>query len=246
MHDATEATAVGESVWSLVVNDEPYSVGTASPGGEAALGAGRLIADGLIEKAADLLSIGAGVLHNGAVRIEAKIDPRRFAASRELRQHQAAEGCGLFHFLRCAPRLLTRGRPVDVVAPGDVAPMLQELFEACRQTARGGGVHAAGLGTGGGLRNIIVDVARHAAAEKAVGSAFLTDGLPLGGGLVVTSRISGAMALLAARAGICWIASRSIPTTLAVDIAAVAGMTLVARAAGGGTRIIVPPTAMHE
>jgi FdhD protein len=246
MHDSSRVTSIGEAVWSLVVNDELYLAGTASPGNERALGVGRLVAEGLIGGPADLLSIGTTALPNGSVRIEASIDPRPFAAGRDLRQHQAAEGCGLLHFLRCAPQLLARSRQTEAVDPGIVAPMLHELFEACRRTAPGGGVHAAGLSSGGDLHDIMVDVARHAAAEKAVGSVCLAKGLPLGGGLVVTARVSGSMALLAARAGVCWIASRSIPTTLAVDIAAVAGMTLVARAAGGEAQVIAPPTPAHE
>jgi FdhD protein len=245
MHESSNETAVGEAVWSLVVNDEPYLAGTASPGNERALGTGRLIAEGLIGDAADLHSIELVHRPVGTIRIEAKIDTRRFAVGRALHAHQVTEGCGLLHFLHCAPEELARPRPAQVVDPADVAPMLHELFEACRRAAPGGGVHAAGLFSGGGMHHVTVDVARHAAAEKAVGSAFLTGGLPAGDGLVVTARISGSMALLAARAGICWIASRSIPTTLAVDIAAVAGMTLVARA-GGASRVITPPIRAHE
>jgi formate dehydrogenase assembly factor FdhD len=54
------------------------------------------------------------------------------------------------------------------------------------------------------------------------------------------------MTLLAARAGVGWMASRSIPTTLAVDIAAASGLTLVARATSGAARFIVPPTTVPE
>lgn len=226
----------------MVVNDEPWSTGTASPGDGTALGLGRLVADGLLEAMTDLTSVSARTLDSGATRIDARIAEHRHAASRDLRAHQATTGCGLRHYVHCAPGLLARPRLDEVPVESGIATMLNSLFEACRHAAPGGGVHAAGLWHDGELRFVTVDVARHAALEKVVGSACRIIGLPVRGGLVTTARISGAMALLAARAGVSWVASRSIPTTLAVDIAAVARLTLVARAAGGSARFMTPPT----
>ena len=59
--------------------------------------------------------------------------------------------------------------------------------------------------------------------------------------LVTTARISGGMAAKAARAGLPWIASRSVPTTLALEIASLAGITVFARAAGPDARVCVLP-----
>jgi FdhD protein len=86
-----------------------------------------------------------------------------------------------------------------------------------------------------------VDVSRHAAVDKAAGAALLggVDDAPRG--LVLTARISGQIALTAARSGIGWIASRSIPTTLAVAIGAAAGLTLVARAGSRDVHTFAPP-----
>lgn len=246
MREDTNPSAIEEAVWSLVINGAPWSSGTASPGSERALGLGRLVMDGLIASMADVSDLRTDALENGARRIEATIEPHRLAVGRELREHQAAAGCGLLHFIACAPRLLSRPRPADLPGGEEIATMLDSLFRSCRRTAPGGGVHAAGLWRAGELRFITVDVARHAAIEKVVGAACLTEGLPSGGGLVSTARLSGAMALLAARAGVSWLASRSIATSLAVDIAAVAGLTLVARATGGGARMIVPPSPIPE
>ena len=52
--------------------------------------------------------------------------------------------------------------------------------------------------------------------------------------------ISGGIAEKAARAGLAWVASRSVPTTLAVEIAAAAGLPIVARAAGKDARVFAP------
>jgi FdhD protein len=52
-------------------------------------------------------------------------------------------------------------------------------------------------------------------------------------GLLVTGRISAELAFKAARAGLDWVATPSVPSTLAVEIARRSGMTLVGRAVSG-------------
>ncbi|MGH7445399.1 MAG: formate dehydrogenase accessory sulfurtransferase FdhD, partial [Longimicrobiales bacterium] len=49
-------------------------------------------------------------------------------------------------------------------------------------------------------------------------------------GLVLSARVSGEIARKATAAGVAWIATRSVPTTLALDIAQSAGIAIVARA----------------
>jgi FdhD protein len=79
-------------------------------------------------------------------------------------------------------------------------------------------------------------VGRHNAVDRALGAAFLAGDGPQGCGLVLSARISGQMAMVAARAGIAWIASRSVPTRLALEIARAAGLPLIARAGRQGHR----------
>ena len=54
--------------------------------------------------------------------------------------------------------------------------------------------------------------------------------MPAQFGLLTSSRVSGEIADKAARAGFSWLASRSIPTTLAADIAQRAHMPIIGRA----------------
>jgi formate dehydrogenase accessory protein FdhD len=51
-------------------------------------------------------------------------------------------------------------------------------------------------------------------------------------GLLVSSRISGEIARKAARSTVAWLASRSIPTTLAVRTAQKVRLPIIGRAAG--------------
>jgi formate dehydrogenase accessory protein FdhD len=51
--------------------------------------------------------------------------------------------------------------------------------------------------------------------------------------MLVTGRISAELAFKAARAGLAWVATPSVPSTLAVEIARRAGMVLLGRAVSG-------------
>ena len=118
----------------------------------------------------------------------------------------------------------------------DAATLLKSLFAACDEVSPEGGVHGAALSDGRTLHTPAVDVARHSAVHRAIGAVFLSGADLSQLGLLLTARISGPIALTAARAGLAWVASRSVPTSLAAAIALRAGLPLLARAAGRGAQ----------
>ncbi len=69
--------------------------------------------------------------------------------------------------------------------------------------------------------------------DKAIGGALLAGREAAGLGLLVTGRISAELAFKAARAGVNWVATPSVPSTLAIEIARRSGMVLVGRAVSG-------------
>jgi FdhD protein len=97
-------------------------------------------------------------------------------------------------------------------------------------------MHAAAIWADGVLRDPVFDVGRHNTVDRALGRA-LAARIPLdSAGLLLSARVSGAMALRAARAGIGFLASRSIATGLAEQIAAAAGLPIIARAGARSER----------
>jgi|SRR6185312_1602125 FdhD protein len=136
--------------------------------------------------------------------------------------------------------------PQTLFALPDALRAGQRLFEST------GGLHAAGLFTTEG-RPLVVreDVGRHNAVDKVLGWALLNDHIPARGCiLMVSGRASFELAQKAVMAGVPILAAVSAPSSLAVELADEAGLTLVGFLRGttmnvyaGAERIVVTSTA---
>ncbi len=127
------------------------------------------------------------------------------------------------------------------VTTATLAALPDRLRAAQRTFDRTGGLHAAGLFTAGGdLVCVREDVGRHNAVDKVVGWAVRGGRLPLAGHvLLVSGRASFELVQKASMAGVPVLAAVSAPSTLAVDLAAEAGLTLVGFLRGATMNVYV-------
>ena len=238
--------AVPERGVRLRVNGLVVATWTCSPTGLEALAAGRLVSDGFVRVPADILALRTLPEERGLLGVDAEVPPARMATALAEAEHRAEHGCGPRFLLDCRPDLLAPVDPEGRSTPSGRTPtpdldvfhgLFRALFGASPSRSGSGGLHVAALSDGAVLHSLHEEVARHNAVDRAIGQAVLEERDPAGLGLVISARISGAMAAKGARAGLGWIASRSVPTTLAVEIAAAAGMPIIARAAGPDARV---------
>jgi len=226
------------AVW-LEVNGRPAVTWMCTPELLEELAVGWLHGEGYIETRRDLRSLRPCATDLG---FWAEVDDARVrAVQAENRTPVLASGCGAVAVFLAdpasAPHEEPRGTPPSAAA---LRAQFKALFTAGERYQDTGGIHAAALGTDTGLLHHAEDIGRHNAVDKVIGAALLRDRSPAGLGLLVTGRISAELAFKAARAGVAWIATPSVPSTLAGQIARRTGMTLVGRAVSGTPQVHEP------
>jgi FdhD protein len=152
----------------------------------------------------------------------------------EDRRSVLASGCGAVTTMLADPASAThRGTTVEPPEQEVLRGLLKSLFQRGERYRDTGGIHAAALTDGTSLLTHAEDIGRHNAVDKVIGAALLEQLEITGVGLLVTGRISAELAFKASRAGLDYVATPSVPSSLAREIADRSGMTLVGRAASG-------------
>lgn len=234
-----KGATVEEQVVSIQVNGQLVSIATCTPEKLEAFAVGRLVGEGYINTRADILDLRVNPRQNCTV-IEVELSLPAAQAGEGERRHRTQHGCGLLYFLDCAPETLKREWSADPPPLETFPELYRLLFEAGDAHRETGGMHSAALTGSGRLMHHADDVGRHNAVDKVIGAALLAGDDPDAYGLLLTSRISGEIALKCARAGVRWIASRSIPTTLALRVASSASLPLIGRAPGKDAHVHLP------
>src|SRR5262245_7179195 len=217
---------VEETPVAITVNGHPVLQTTCTPSLLEAFAAGRLLAEGYVHERTDVRAITVeGGDHLRTIRVELAL-PAAQAGEGE-RRHRAQHGCGILYYLDCAPETIRRPWMAQTPELGLFTPLFAQLFAAADELRETGGMHSAALYDGSSLVHTVHDVGRHSAVDKTIGLAVQAGAELSGFGLLLTSRISGEIAVKAARAGIGWVASRSIPTSLALRVARPANLPLI-------------------
>ncbi len=209
-----------------------------TPGNDEELVAGLLFAEGVLAERSDLISLD----HPSDPRIApdlranvviATVVPESLArAARLTRGTVMGSACGVCGKTSIENVLPDDAAPLDSrlqVAAEVLYALPQRLRERQSVFAQTGGLHAAALFTADGeILAVREDIGRHNATDKLVGSFWLARKLPLSDSiLMVSGRAGFEIAQKSYAAGIPLLASVSAPSSLAVELAEAAGLTLV-------------------
>ncbi|MGH7741638.1 MAG: formate dehydrogenase accessory sulfurtransferase FdhD, partial [Candidatus Eiseniibacteriota bacterium] len=211
------------------------SITLRTPGHDEELALGFLAGEGLIAAREQVAEVGlrAASCSDEPDLAEISLAPGVTLDWARLERHFAATSacglCGRAHLdaLRAGLSPAPAAPPVDPVvlaALSGRARAAQETFEAT------GSLHAAALAEGGELAISVLreDVGRHNAVDKIAGWLVREGRYPLAGGVLwVSGRAGAEIVLKAARARIPTLAAVGAPSSLAIELAESAGMTLV-------------------
>ena len=247
-----ETLAVEEPM-EIRINGTAITVTMRTPGSDVELAQGFLLTEGVIGQRDDIARVqycrGAdedGV--NSYNVLDVSLAPNVAMPDVDVtRNFYTTSSCGV-----CgkgsidAIRLISRHSPGDdptVVATETLSAMPDQLRSAQRIFATTGGLHGAALFDADGTMLVVrEDIGRHNAVDKVIGWALENDRIPLTGTvLLVSGRASFELTQKAVMAGIPMLAAVSAPSSLAVDLAGQAGLTLVAFLRGDSMNVYTRP-----
>jgi len=214
-----KSTIVNDSVitevpLTLVVNDKIFFTFHCTPQHLKELAAGYLMSCGVINKNQDIL--------------ECVIDEKKNTVKMQIKEHpEVVEKTTLKEPMTVKIQTIYQIMSTNLNA--------SELFQ------KTGGVHSVAVFDQEKPMIMMEDVARHNAVDKALGYCVLNDIDCSNKILVVSGRISAGMLSKADQAKIPMVLSKSAPTSLAIDQAEAAGITLVGFIRGEQMNIYTHP-----
>jgi FdhD protein len=252
-----EDTLVVEEPLEIRVGGRSLAVTMRTPGHDVELAAGFLVSEGVISRGEQFASArfcaGDAGVDNTYNVLDVTLAPGVAPPAPELaREFFTTSSCGLcgkasIDAVRTTSAFGVQDDPLRI--PAETLVGLPDRLRAAQDVfEKTGGLHAAGLYRVADDELLVVreDVGRHNAVDKVVGWALTHDLLPLTGTvLMVSGRASFELTQKALMAGIPMLAAVSAPSSLAVELAIEAGMSVVGFLRGesmvvyaGGQRVV--------
>jgi FdhD protein len=241
-----------EEPLEIRVNGAAYQVTMRTPGADIDLVHGLLLSESVIAHRTDISTVrycagsgpdGVNTYNVLDVRLAGHVLPPQPELRRNVVTSSACGICGTTSIDQVVrdSRFELAG---DLVVPPELVLSAPNLLRARQRAfAKTGGLHAAGLLTGDGAMVCVrEDVGRHNAVDKVIGWAIREDRLPLSKMiLAVSGRASFELTQKAVLAGIPMLAAVSAPSSLAVELADTAGLTLVGFVRGETMNVYTHP-----
>ncbi|MBD2194448.1 MULTISPECIES: formate dehydrogenase accessory sulfurtransferase FdhD [Calothrix] len=222
----------------LISQQRTIAVTMRTPGADFELAAGFLFSEGVINSKKDIQRMSYcvdesidGQQRQNIVNVELREEliPDLQPLERHFYTNSACGVCGkasleALHLRNCA---IIPQEPI--VTPEIIYKLPEKLRAAQGIFTATGGLHAAAVfNTQGELLNLQEDIGRHNALDKLIGSALLSDELPLNNYiLLVSGRSSFEILQKSTVAGVPIVCSVSAPSSLAVSVAQEFGITLI-------------------
>ncbi|GAA4445952.1 formate dehydrogenase accessory sulfurtransferase FdhD [Nibrella saemangeumensis] len=220
-----------------------------TPGHDPELALGFLYTENIIQRAGDVVSVRHCVSDadktGNVIRVE--LQPELAVDWQALeRNSYTASSCGICGKTSieavqatCSAKLTDK----FTIDAGIINNLPDTLRQLQRTFAYTGGLHAAALFDATGKIHLVrEDIGRHNALDKLIGASFWQDWLPLQQyGVLVSGRIGFELVQKAWRVGIPLLAAVGAPSSLAVELASEAGMTLLGFVREGRFNIYTVP-----
>ncbi|WP_234735636.1 formate dehydrogenase accessory sulfurtransferase FdhD [Tellurirhabdus bombi] len=213
----------------------PLVITMRTPGHDEELALGYLFAEGIIRAPTDVLScrycVSDATKQTNDLRVE--LHPNVVVDWEKLeRTGLSSAACGM-----CGKTSIEAVQAVGAatitsslsISPETIYTLPERLRESQRAFAYTGGMHAAALfDEAGQIRLVREDIGRHNALDKLIGAAFWQGWLPLSlSGVLVSGRVGFELVQKCWMAGVPLLAAIGAPSSLAVEMAGEAGMTLL-------------------
>ncbi len=221
-----------EVALAIAVNGIPFTVTMQTPGNESDLVRGLLFSENIFRSITDhpVIDITGrneeGFITSVNVLIPPHLVLKDFAGTRNV---ISASSCGICGKTSLDETETERVLNKEVLDPSLVTEMFDQVGNQQKAFKQSGGTHAAGAFTiDGELLSVQEDIGRHNAVDKVIGFLINNNLLDKVKCLTVSGRISYEIVTKAKAASIPFLAAVSAPSTLAVDQAEEAGISLMA------------------
>jgi FdhD protein len=220
-----------ETPLCIFLNGRHLATAMISPEMEEEFLLGHLFSEGIISTLGEVESLA---VEGNAARVVVSSPPKA-----EISSSPIVSGCGGPLSLLDSGRLPMISSKLKIDKE-DVFAAMNAVSQSLVHRATGG-VHCMGLFPEGRALCIAEDIGRHNALDKVIGRGLRT-GVSFGQTyLASTGRISSEMAIKVIRAGIPLVASRGGATSLAIEIAEKAGLTIVGFVRGRSMSVYTNP-----
>jgi FdhD protein len=216
---------------------QSVSITMRTPGHDEELAIGFLYSEGIIRAATDVEAVAPcgppapnGLINVVRVELGTNVDVDLARLERHFYTSSSCGVCGKASLEAVAVQGRHEIHGIAFVITRDALGALPERLKSRQDVfEQTGGLHASGLfDANGEIENVREDVGRHNALDKLIGRELLDGRLPLSDhGIVVSGRASFELLQKAMMAGCPLIAAVGAPSSLAVELAAEFGITLV-------------------